>query len=258
MSPARVPDTERIDSYLICATPRTGSTLLCGLLDSTGIAGHPESWFRRQGEQEFAARWGVADPSGAAVGYADYFRAARKAGTTANGVFAARIMWETMGELTVHLAPAYPDQAGSDSGLLTAAFGRTCFVYLRRGDVVAQAVSLLRAEQTGVWHETADERQEPTGEPRFDFGQVRGLVRQIEEHNAAWQRWFAGEGIRPHPALYEDLATDPVGVASGVLGVLGLPGGREMAVRNKRLADDLSVRWIETYRRHETRDWDPS
>jgi hypothetical protein len=27
-----------------------------------------------------------------------------------------------------------------------------------------------------------------------------------------------------------------------------------MAVRNTRLADDLSAQWIETYRRHETRD----
>src|SRR5829696_10459407 len=32
-------------SYLICATPRSGSTLLCDALDATGIAGHPEEHF---------------------------------------------------------------------------------------------------------------------------------------------------------------------------------------------------------------------
>lgn len=94
-----VPDPERTGSYLICATPRTGSSLLCGLLDSTEVAGHPESWFRRQGEQEFAARWGIADPSDGTLGYVDYFRAAVAAGSTANGVFAARIMWGTMDEV---------------------------------------------------------------------------------------------------------------------------------------------------------------
>src|SRR3954452_18480605 len=31
--------------YLVCATPRSGSTLLCHLLDDTGIAGHPEEYF---------------------------------------------------------------------------------------------------------------------------------------------------------------------------------------------------------------------
>src|SRR3954464_9749883 len=32
-------------SYLVCATPRSGSTLLCHLLDRTGLAGHPEEYF---------------------------------------------------------------------------------------------------------------------------------------------------------------------------------------------------------------------
>lgn len=237
---------------MICATPRTGSSLLCGLLDSTGVAGHPESWFRRQDEREFAARWGIADPFDGTFRYADYYRAAAAAGSTANGVFAARIMWGTMDEVTAHLAPVYPGRAGSGAGLLSAAFGRARFVYLRRGDAVAQAVSLLRAEQTGVWFETADARQEPAGEPGFDFGQVRDLVRLAEDHNAAWEQWFAAEGIQPYPVLYEELAADPVRTASGVLGFLGLdlPAGREITVRHKRLADELNAQWIESYRRH--------
>ncbi|HSZ40640.1 MAG TPA: Stf0 family sulfotransferase [Trebonia sp.] len=238
-------------SYLICATPRTGSSLLCGLLDSAGVAGHPESWFRQQGEGEWAARWGIASPADGSFGYADYFRAAIAAGRTANGVFAARIMWGTMDEVTAHLAPLYPDQAGSAAGLLSAAFGPTRFVYLRRGDVVAQAVSLLRAEQTGVWTETARERQEPEAAPRFDFGEVRDLVRQIEEHNSAWENWFAAEGIRPYLVRYEELDADPVSITRGVLGYLGLtlPAGREITVRHKRLADELNAQWIEEYRR---------
>jgi len=66
MPPASAPERERINTCLLCSAPRTGSSLLCGLLDSTGVAGHPESWFRRQDEREFAARWGFADPSGGA------------------------------------------------------------------------------------------------------------------------------------------------------------------------------------------------
>ena len=252
MPAATAPAPGPTGSYFICATPRTGSSLLCGLLDSTGVAGHPESWFRRQDERQFAAQWGIADPSDGTVGYAGYFRAAAAAGSTDNGVFAARIMGGTMDEVTARLAAVYPGQAGSGAGLLSAAFGRARFVYLRRGDVAGQAVSLLRAEQTGVWFETAGERQEPAGEPGFDFGQVRELVRQIQEHNAAWEQWFAAEGIAPCRVLYEELAADPVRVAAGVLGCLGLelPAGCEITVRHKRLADELNARWIESYRRH--------
>jgi len=43
-----------IDAYLICGTPRTGSTLLCDLLPSSEIAGRPESYFRLTDEQAFA------------------------------------------------------------------------------------------------------------------------------------------------------------------------------------------------------------
>jgi len=113
-------------------------------------------------------------------------------------------------------------------------------------------VSLLCAEQTGVWFETADERREPASVPGFDFGQVRDLVRQIEDDNAAREAWFAAEGIQPYLVLYED----PVRVASGVLGFLGLdlPAGREITVRHKRLADELNARWIESYRLREAQE----
>src|SRR4051795_11891381 len=31
--------------YLVCATPRSGSTLLCESLAATGVAGHPDEFF---------------------------------------------------------------------------------------------------------------------------------------------------------------------------------------------------------------------
>jgi LPS sulfotransferase NodH len=256
MPPTPAPGPELASYYLICATPRTGSSLLCRLLDSTGVAGHPESWFRRQDKRGFAVRWGITDPPDGAFGHADYFRAAAAAGSTANGVFAARIMWGTMDEVTGHLAPLYPAHRGSRAALLSAAFGRARFVYLRRGDMVAQAVSLLRAEQTDVWFETAGERQEPTGQPGFDLTQVRERVRLIEDHNTAWEQWFAAEGIHPYPVLYEELDADPVRTASGVLDFLklDLPAGREITVRHRRLADELNAQWAETYRRHAARE----
>jgi Stf0 sulphotransferase len=50
------------DSYLICATPRTGSTLLCGLLKSSGVAGCPASYFNRRGLHDYADDWRIARP----------------------------------------------------------------------------------------------------------------------------------------------------------------------------------------------------
>jgi trehalose 2-sulfotransferase len=240
----------RTDSYLICATPRTGSSLLCGLLESTGVAGRPESYFRQPDEQSWAARWGIISPSGGASGYADYVQAALATGRTENGVFGARIMWGTMGEVVDNLAAVHPDLAGADAGLLNRAFGHTRFIYLRRGDVLAQAVSWLRAEQTSVWFEPERaEHEEPEQEPRFDFDGIHELVQLVDAHNAAWQGWFASVGARPHLVRYEDLDADPVGAVRGVLDFLGLelPAGREIVAQHRRLADRLNAQWINRY-----------
>lgn len=248
------PAARRPDSCFICATPRTGSSLLCGLLESTGVAGRPESYFRQPDEYAWAGRWGIVSRSDGTFTYADYFRAALAAGSTDNGVFAARIMWGTMGEVLGKLAGVYPRFSGLDLDLLQRAFGQPRFVYLRRGDPVAQAVSLLRAEQTGVWFEaTQATSQVPQQEPRFDLDRLRARVHLAGAHNAAWQEWFTSAGVQPHPVLYEELAADPVGVTRGVLGFLGLelPAGREIVVQHRRLADDLNAEWISRYRTEE-------
>ena len=166
-------------------------------------------------------------------------------------MFAARIMWGTMDHLVNRLATVYRPRAGGDLDLLNQAFGHTRFIYLRRDDVLAQAVSWQRAEQTDVWHQTVgEESKQPEREPRFDFDQIRELAEMIEEHNAAWRAWFASVGIQPHMVRYEDLDADPVGVAREVLAFLGLelPAGRLIKTRNRRLADELSARWIDRYR----------
>jgi trehalose 2-sulfotransferase len=243
--------TGHTEAYLICATPRTGSTLLCGLLESTGVAGHPESYFRQPDEPSWADRWGIVSPTDGSFSYADYVQSALGEGRTGNGVFAARIMWETMAEVVGKLGVVYPDLAGADLDLLNRAFGQTRFVYLWREDVLAQAVSWLRAEQTSVWFQTVQSGQrQPEVQPRFDLRRIHKLVQLIGVHNAAWREWFDSAGARPYPVRYEDLDADPAGVTRGILGCLGLeiPPGREIVPRHRRLADKLNAQWINRYR----------
>ena len=247
--------TRGTDAYFVCATPRTGSSLLLGLLDSTGIAGRPQSYFRQPDEPLWADRWGIPRDPGGAFDYADYVRAAVAAGTTDNGVFGAKLMWGTLGEFAGKLATVHPDLAGEDAALLSRAFGRTRFVFLRRGDVLAQAVSWLRAEQTSTWYAGGNGeigRTAANGRaPRYDPARIGELSRMIGEHNAAWETWFASAGIRPYRVRYEELDADMAGVTRRVLGFLGLemPGGRAVVARHRRQADTLNARWIDRYRK---------
>jgi trehalose 2-sulfotransferase len=245
-----MPENSAVDAYFLCATPRTGSSLVCGLLSSTGVAGRPESYFRAPDEAAWAARWGILHADGG-FDYREYLRHARNAGRTDNGVFAARVMWGTMSEVVAKLGAVFGGRAGSDLDVLQNAFGATRFVYLSRADASAQAVSWLRAEQTDVWFETAGSRRgEPVDEPRFDRGRIEELVRTIEQHDAAWHDWFASVGVEPYPVHYEDLDRDPIPTAAGILDYLGIevPPARTFAVRHRRQADELNAEWIARYR----------
>ena len=230
------------ESYFVCATPRTGSSLLLGLLESTGVAGRPEAYFRDPDERTWADRWGISGP---AFDYASFVRAARAVGTTPNGIFGAKLMWGTLAEVVAKLAPGVVD---ADLAVLRSAFGEIRFVQLRREDAVAQAVSWLRAEQTRTWW-TGDPGA-TGGEPSYDAARLTALLDTIAEHNAAWRAWFARYGITPYEITYERLTEDLTGTTRGVLAHLGLDPATAQSIkpRHTRQADALNRAWALRYR----------
>lgn len=243
----QVPAVGPAKSYLICGTPRTGSTLLCGLLTGTGIAGKPESYFRLPDERCYAERWGVKLRPEGPVGYREYVRAAVAAGSTPNGVFAARVMWGTMEEVVARLRAAYSHPVGTDLEVLESELGQTRFVHLQRGDVLAQAVSWAKAEQTGYWQD--DDSSVPGQRPEFDFHDVDGYLKAVNEHNAAWGEWFNASAIAPLVVSYEDLVTDMAGTVGLIVQFLGLelPADHVVEAPTRRQGDDLSRDWAQRY-----------
>ncbi|GAA3921168.1 Stf0 family sulfotransferase [Actinoplanes auranticolor] len=233
------------ESYFVCATPRTGSSLLLGLLASTGLAGTPESYFRQPDEQLWADRWKIPGPADPAFEYRAFVRAAVGAGTTPNGVFGAKLMWGTLDRLVAQLAPS---TEGHDLAVLEAAFGPVRFVYLRREDELAQAVSWLRAEQTRTWK--AGDPGGTAAEPHYDKAGITSLLDTVADHNAAWRAWFTRYGVAPHEITYEQLTADLIGTTRGVLSYLGLDpdAGRPIQPRHRRQGDQLNEQWAARYR----------
>jgi LPS sulfotransferase NodH len=174
MSDQLLPDR----SYLVCATPRSGSTLVCHALEETGVAGRPEEYFEalrhsgrpRRPEEYFL---GVEDqsirdhlgersvgsdpqprsPLWSRAAYDRYLEWAFETGTTENGVFGAKLMWGYFGEFVSLLrnVPEYRDVPLAE--LMPAVFPDLTFVRVVRANKVRQAVSLWKAVQTATWRE---------------------------------------------------------------------------------------------------------
>lgn len=244
------------DGYIICGTPRTGSTLLCKLLASTKTAGDPHSFYRQQDVWEWAEEWNLPDRDtmGELEFNVAYLNAAIAAGKGGTGIFGLRLMHENLDELSAILDRIFP-QLPSDRARLEKAFGHILYIHLSREDKLAQAVSLIKAEQTGLWHIAPDgteiERVAPPKEPQYDFERIQREVTELEAYDAAWNIWFAEQGITPLRVGYERLSSNPATTLLGICEALGVqaPDAEDVRLGVAKLSDDTSLDWVRRYRR---------
>lgn len=244
------------DSYIICATPRSGSTLLCDLLTETGIAGNPDSFFRRESILWWADYLNVPvfDWETEYQFDLEYLSAVKEYGTNETSIFGMRLMWESVADLSKRLEAFFPDLP-SDSARFKFAFGKPLYFHLSREDKIAQAISYHKAEQSGLWHIYSDgserERLKPGEEPAYDAGALSQLVTSLEEHDASWVSWFAQQEIQPIYITYETLAMKPQTILASTLSALGLDPIVAESIRPKsaRMADTNSQKWATRFRK---------
>ena len=235
------------NSYILCSTPRTGSTLLFSLLKATHVAGKPESYFRSQDIEARVERWNIRKPDGS-FDFRDFLNCVLESGRTDNGVFSARIMWGTMEELTDNLRSI--GMTGGDRDVLSEAFGSIKFVYLERQDLVAQAISRLRAEQTGVWHIKSESNRESARHyAHYDHRAIQRFIDESKNHIHEWNRWFRQNDIVPWRLSYEDLDLGGEEETRRVLQFIGVePPDSPIKTSNVRMADSTSQEWAERFR----------
>ena len=182
-----------------------------------------------------------------------YIDAIKEYGQNQTGVFGMRMMWESMGYCMSSLDRLYPDQ-DTDHERLSAAFATSSFIHLERKDKVAQAVSRLRAEQTGLWHIHSDgserERLSAPNEPVYSKELIDTYIDESEQHHAKWRNWFQEQRVSPFELSYEDLSENPVQAVTNILTFLKLDTSvaESLQPRTAKLGNNQSEKWIARYR----------
>lgn len=245
-------------SYVLCSAPRSGTTLLCDMLARTGVAGQPDSFFREKSLADWCRDWPVAGPIDVTdVAFtARYFEAMRRHGRGQTPHFGLRLMGPDLSFACAWLQRLYPDVQGQRA-LFEAAFGPLHFIHLSRTDKLAEAVSYVRAEQSGLWHQrpdgTALEQIASTAQPGYNAQAITERLHALQALDADWHIWFRQEQITPLRLRYEDLAADPPATLAKVLDFIGQDGAlaADITPGVRKLADAQSVAWIARYRREE-------
>jgi LPS sulfotransferase NodH len=228
--------------------------MLCELLAETKVAGKPGSLFHEPSigawldyydldAADFATRRDMLN---------GIFGAAKMRGKGKTDVCGVRLQRGSFAFFMEQLKFLYPDFA-SDVGRIEAAFGPTLFIHLSRQDKLDQAISCIRAEQTGLWHRRADgtdlERLEPRREDGYDPEAIRSQVAEFVDFDTAWRSWFEEQSVAPLEVSYETLSREPQNQLARILDTLGADGSiaQEIPTPTAKLADSTNRQWRDRF-----------
>lgn len=174
--------------YVIFFTPRSGSSRLTDLMESAGGCGIPGEYFNPLLIKRAATFLG-------AQGLPDYIDLLSRRKNT-GAVFGCELT-------SSHLYTLFYSHKRFFS-----LYQPTASLFLIREDIVAQAVSLTRMNQTGVAH-TLGETDSPDRPVEFQYkpGEIRVHLHRLLAMERQLERIFRLQGIEPLRLSYETLTT---------------------------------------------------
>jgi len=227
--------------YLLCSTPRSGSTMIAGALRGTGVAGDPLEYLNPR------LMWGWARRSGcspSAFDVLDYLRQIESLRTSPSGVFGMKVHSYQL-----------PLIWGKDWVAMKDFLARfDHLVFLTRRDKLAQAVSLYRAQATQLW--TSEDRLFlDKDDPRlrkkvgFNAGLIASSLHQVARGEAGWASLFQASGRSATMIEYEAAIEDMPGALQPVFDLLGLTDVAPAApgLTKQAPADDPLLRQFRRY-----------
>lgn len=218
-------------NYMVCATPRCGSSYLCELLKGTGRLGRPSEFFgKAKAIDKFKARHGVNSSDQRVIA-----EAVSKIRRGKNGVFGVKCHFKQFDSVlrSFNWADVFPG---------------TKFILLEREDILMQAISLSKAKQTGAW----SSNRELSVKPSYSFASIYDSLLYCSREKSAWEAVFKVLGLRPYRVLYEDLVARPIATVEAVASFIGVDVavGDDVfaAVKHQKQRDDESIEWADRFK----------
>lgn len=244
MFPKRSQQVTAKRSLVLCASPRSGSNVLANTLTATERCGNALEYFNRTYMQRLANQWKLdVDDVDA------YMEAFYEQATTPNGILGTKLFWEQLWILEEY-TPNLPAHL-SWYERLQQAFPQPRFVYLTRDNKVRQAISLVKASQTGVWTEreggTKPNRQ---AKPTYNYVGLTLRLMQIVYRDALWEQFFSQHNIEPMRLTYEQFDEDPEGTVRAVLRFMEIEDWETIPIQladNKRQSNKVNEYWYKRY-----------
>ncbi len=234
-------------SLIIAATQRSGSTLLGRILELTDVVGKPREWLQNTDMEERTRAYNLTP----GTGYAEIVREIVRREHSHAGVFALKIMWDTMDAFLDIIHKEHPEtRSFEDSKIIQDYFPRPKFVFLQREDKLRQAISFVKSLQTNEW--IAERETEHLNQTHlvFDYIAISEALAKFETEDRLWRQFLTASNFDFVEVTYEELQSDPQRVIRRIFEHLGLsvsrvPGLSETGMRV--MADTTNKEWHQRY-----------
>ncbi len=227
--------TNRTVPYFIAFTARSGSTFLTHELFSTGKLSEPHEWFN----------WDYAKTKRQEKNqtFSEYVQSVIEDNRSENGIWGCEINWLQLLALNEIVDPKQ------------FFVNKIRWFFLRRRNVVAQAISNYAADQTHFFHsyQAGSEAEKRVSSLEYDAEAIKSYIRGFLDQEKSFSNWFRNERIVPINVFYEDITSDPahaVGLFSNVLGVTlpELPAGVNIDNPIKKIGGSKNIEFEARFR----------
>jgi LPS sulfotransferase NodH len=240
-------------SYTIWFSQRTGSSLLTGALEATGVAGKPGEWLNCNPDllNEFHL-----------TSHAEVQQHLWKIGCTENGIFGIKHSFHEphFSQLMDQMRefPTCPHAEPNRTAIWESAFPNHRHIFMTRRNKIRLAVSWWRAIQSQEWHLRAGQtHKEIDLANAYSFDAINHLYNECAMREAGIQEFFAEGGIVPLNLYYEDFILQYEGTIRTVLRLLNLDD-QAVPIPEPPLAktaDEVSEEWVQRFRKERQEGW---
>jgi len=226
-------------SYMICATPRTGSFLLCDALSNTKIAGTPKEYLSKRNLLKWQENQNLED----------YIQSIFNQSASSNRVRGIKTMLKQFNELR-EKARKNPDYKNIILNDMHHYLPNTRYIFITRRDKIRQAISYERAIQTSKWRLKENEQYKPK-KVIFNLFGIDKNINIIKHDEDAWKSYFKKNKIRPLVIVYEDFIENQDKTIIQVLKFLSIPIPKNLEIKKSNFvkqSDKETDLWIQRYK----------
>lgn len=191
-------------TYLLCATPRSGSNHLCSILTHYACFGEPREYlFVKFIDEIFLKEWDVPKQH--------YIVEIISRTQTKNGVVGIKLMGGYLYETLDFIRENTNNYEANDVELMKRYFGDISFIFLTRNNKLEQAISLWKAFKTNQWYEKISDKKNQEAsfyENNASLEEIRSHIIDILEQERIWIEFFKKNAIDYLTLGYETYIKD--------------------------------------------------